>query len=235
MSGAIRRLKGMPTDQRDKAVHVFKDIRTLRRMFKALSSDVADWKRNKGYSLTNELDTLRSRYDQLKTTQRNRDGDPLRFPKNFVKKTEQNIKTNLSSLVAARKFNETIKIGKDRKGTATYIKATGYGRKPTVELRVGYAWYRSVWQKLYEGERNLTLDYIILSATEYRTNVQHVRLYEVSAYGITEKETVHGWVGQSKLGKQHCAFRVDRKLAINAGQKLALNTINESLKGETNG
>ena len=158
MSGAVRKLKGMTgKDERDKAVRAFKDIRTLRRMFKALSADVKDYKRQKGYSLTNELETLQSRYIQLKTAQRDRDGDPLRFPKSFVKKTEQNIKRNLSSLVATRKFNDSIKIGKDRKGTATYTgtKVT-YGRRPDVEFRVGWGWYRSVWKKLYEGNRNRT-------------------------------------------------------------------------------
>jgi hypothetical protein len=215
-------------------VQNFLDIRTLRRVFKALSADLKDYNRPKGYSLNSNIDDLKRTYTNMRQAQRNRDGDPLRVSKNFAKKAEQNIKVHLAELCSNRKFDEAIHIGGPKTGTASYTKAR-YRKKPDVEFYVGHMWYRNVWLNLYQDNRMLSKDYIVLKAEEYRTNVQHVRLYEVATYGIAEKEMMHGWVGQTKLGKQRCVFRTDKKLAITAAQKLTIDAINEQLKGENHG
>jgi hypothetical protein len=219
---------------RHQRVMEFLDIRTLRRLFKALSADLNDYNRPKTHALDSDIGDLKRTYINMRQYQRNRDGDPLMVPKSFAKRAEKQIKVNLSALCATRKFNEVINIGGPKTGTANYTKAR-YRGKPDVEFNVGHLWYRNVWHNLYQDDRMLSKDYIVLKAEEYRTNVQHVRLYEVATYGIAEKEMVHGWVGQTKLGKQHCVFRTDKKLAITAAQKLTIDAINEQLKGENHG
>jgi hypothetical protein len=207
------------------------DMKTLRRILHAYSSDLKDYRRIKGYGLNSEIDALITRFHTMKQTERNRDGDPLYAKGKMMAAEKQRITSCLTTLCTTRKFNEEITVGGPHRGTAEYIKAKRYG-KPDVKMCVGWLWHRNVWEKMYKDGRFLNKDYIILSATEYKVNVPHIRLYEVSTYGIAEKQTVMGWIGQSKLGKQLCAFRLDRKLAISVAQSLAVTAINETLKGE---
>ena len=67
---------------------------------------------------------------------------------------------------------------------------------------------------------------VVLAATEYRTNVPHIRLYEACVYNTFSHRMANGWIGQSKLGKQRCAFMTDRSLAINEATKLAARAVN---------
>jgi hypothetical protein len=78
-------------------------------------------------------------------------------------------------------------------------------------------------------------EHLVLSASEYRSNVPHVRLYQVIAYDFTEKSTVYGWVGQSKIGNQRWTFRSDMKVAALAATKLTVEAVNQKLIGEDHG
>jgi len=218
---------------REANVRAFKDIKTLKRMMSALSADLRDYNRTKSYSVAGEIDALKKRLTRMRQQQRNREGDRLCMPKNFALQAEAQIRYKLLNLVEKRKFSTTIVVGGKETGGCEYLPQSSRYSRPTVTFCVGHLWDRNVFQNFYSQSQMVSTDYIILSAVEYRTNVQHIRLFKATAYGITEKKRVDGWVGQSKIGKQKACFRQDRQAAIQMAQKLTVGSVNEHLKGET--
>jgi autonomous glycyl radical cofactor GrcA len=220
---------------RERAVLTFKDIRTLKRMMSAYSADIKDVRRGKSWNVEHEIRGLCERMKLMRKGQRDRSADPLQVKKSFALNAEKDIKRCLTDICSKRKFNETIIVGGKDTGTCEYKEGINRYSKPTVTLCVGHMWYRNVFKNIYDHNRLVQNDYIILSAVEYRTNVPHVRLYEAVAYGISEKGQVNGWIGQSKLGEQLCSFRTDKQAAIQAAQRLTVRSVNEQISGETNG
>jgi len=221
-------------DERQKRIIRFKDIKTLKKMASAFSADFKDYKRKKGYTVEHEISAIIHRLNRLRSEQRDREGDRLLVRKNFITETESRVRYNFSNLCEKRKFFATIIVGGKDAGSCEFTpKVTKYA-KDAVTFCLGHMWYRNVWQNFYQDDRMVSKDYLVLSATEYRTNVQHIKLFQVTTFGVAEKKQVNGWVGQSKLGKQKCAFRTDRLAAIQAAQKLTVGSVNEHLKGEAN-
>lgn len=233
----------MSLTPRENAVLQFKDMMSLRRMLHVLSTDFGDWRREKGYAANKYITDMKEELQGMRVRMRDRTGDPLMVAKTFRQNEVKEIKRLMAGLVQKRKFLETIIVGGKDAPACNYKMSPGYSRRdlPSVTLVVGHMWRKRVWNNLYVDMKNprlLTPDYIILSAVEYRTNVPHVRLYEAIAYGIKEKGRVNGWVGQSKLGKQHCAFKPDKIAAIKAAETYTVHRVNEQLKPEgetTNG
>ena len=220
----------MNQSDRNAAILRYKDIRTARRLMSALSSDLKDYNRNKSSTLNSIIGNLKNRLNSMRQVQRDRSGDTLQSPRSFSRLAEDKIRKTLTDLVARRKFKTTIIIGGADTGTCEYRTRNSNAE---VTLCVGHMWYRNVYENIYKDHRLAQNEYIILSAVEYRTNVPHIRLYEATAYGTTEKKQMNGWIGQSKLGNQLCAFRTDKMLAIQAAQRLTLASVNKQLIGET--
>jgi hypothetical protein len=218
---------------REKAVLSFKDIGTLRKMMVAISGDLKDYNRSKGYGTEREIKQIKDRLTSMRQHQRDRSGDPYNVTRNFATKAEGQIKGHLQDLCTKRKFKETVIVGGRETGTCEYKPPFNKYSQGTVTFCVGHMWHKNVWDKIYKDGRLVQKDYIILSAVEYKTNVPHVRLYEATAYGVTEKAQVNGWIGQSKLGKQMCSFRTDKLAAIQAAQRLTVGSVNQQLQGET--
>lgn len=218
--------------KRDAAVLAYKDIQTLRRMMLALSSDLKDMHRDKDRSTNSAINELKYQLTGLRQAQRDRSGDLLSSPKAAAKRTEEKIRVKISELVSSRKFKETIIVGGKAAGTCKHEKGGYRFAHAKVTFNVGHMWLRDVWENIHKGERFDGQDYLVLSAAEYLTNVPQIRLYEVTTYGMKERKQVNGWIGQSKVGDQKCAFKTDKFAAIQAARKLVLEAINNQL-GET--
>lgn len=218
---------------REKHVLQVKDIATIRRILTALSSDLKDYNRSKSYGLQGEIDKIKNRLIMLRQHQRDRSRDPFYVTRSFAVRAEEKIKSALAKICEKRKFKETIVVGGRETGTCEYKPPINKYNTAEVTFCVGHMWYRNVYDNIYRDDRLVQKDYIILSAIEYRTNVPHVRLYEATAYGTSEKAQVNGWIGQSRLGKQMCSFRTDKLAAIQAAQRLTIGSVNQQLSGET--
>lgn len=218
---------------RNAEVLSYKDMQTAKRMLSALSSDLRDYNRTKGYSLESDIRDLKRTLVNIRQAMRDRSDDLLQSVNNFAQREEKKIAAHLQSLCVKRKFNLEVKIGGANTGACEYRAPINRYSKATVIFYVGHMWERNVWKNIYQNQRLVQNDYIILSATEYRVNVPHIRLYEARAYGTSEKTLVNGWIGQSKLGAQICSFRTDKVGAIQAAQRLTLGSVNQQLSGET--
>lgn len=111
-------------------------------------------------------------------------------------------------------------------------KQKGRGASNTLWVTVGYMWRRKVFGKILNGRLTNANEVFVLSAKEYRINVPQVRLYAVTVWDYKEWKLAHGFIGQSKLGKQACTYRKRRDMAINAARSLGGEAINKNLRGE---
>jgi hypothetical protein len=211
--------------ERKRAVRCYHDIKLARAMLGVMASDITEYHRSKSNDFEQSISELRNQLQQMRRAQR-----PVeRLTRAAYAKTEiSRISADLGSLFRGWACSPNLAISKSEPDA----KSRNGRRAATVDIRVGYLWHRRIWETIHKDKRMVTPNTVVLTATEYRTNVQHIRLYEVSAYNVISGRMSRGWVGQTKLGKQACVFVKDKTLAITEALKLTTKAIDSQVKGE---
>lgn len=204
-------------------VKLYRDIQLLRRMFLLITTK-KEWKVVTGFSgvmnVVNQLKTFRSMQRQRK--------DPLET--RLQRREEAAIISYMGNLVQMRGLSAYVTVAKNPTVKAIY---KFYRKEKRVTVTVGYLWRRSVWDKVHQDNR-MTTAHLILSATEYRTNTPHIRIYKATAFSFSSRKVLEGWIAQSKIGKQKCEFLPigGHTNAILVAKKLAAKAVDNKIMGK---
>lgn len=197
-------------------------IRLLKAMLKAANKSETYHSRN----ATGIVEDVRNKLREIRKKMRER---PNPMPGWVTTRERSWISHAIQDLLNERsRTHVDIEFGK---AMATYKgKTTTYGSSSRLNLVVGHMWHRRVFKNLYKGERFVNAkDYLILSATEYKTNVRNIKLWKVMVFSFNKKKTIEGYIGQSAFDKMPCTFRLDMHGAIKAAIKLTANAVSEKL------